>query len=188
MLARYKAADQAVQNFLLDRGRQAANLSNEIKAAKANKAVETLSAIQNKDPKVALQNLTTDIVAQRSLNPFYQLTKGGREAAEALGGRVTVGDAASIRDNLGDVASARARVLDPAANLLGYLGGRKKDSDFEKAHWNSNEAIRRQVARAGVAGVAGGSALTAAGSGLIDLMAYIQSSNEQIAERADKLV
>ena len=73
MLARYKAADQAVQNFLLDRGRQAANLSNEIKAAKANKAVETLSAIQNKDPKVALQNLTTDIVAQRSLNPFYQL-------------------------------------------------------------------------------------------------------------------
>lgn len=187
MLSRYKAADQAVQNFLLNQGRKIDNLSAGIKDAKAERAIANLAAIQNKDPKAALTDLTTGIAKRRSLNPFYEFTQGGKEAATALKGRVNVGDARSIRDNLGDVASARGRVLDPAANLLGFLGGRKPNTDFVAADRISNAGRYGQVARAGVAGVAGGSALTAAGSGLIDLMAYIQSSNEQIAERANKL-
>ena len=187
MLGRYKAADQAVQNFLLNQGRKIDNLSAGVKDAKTERVIANLAPIQNKDPKVALQDLATGMASKRSLNPVYQFSEEGVGVAEALQNKIKVGDARSIRDNLGDVASARGRVLDPAANLLGLLGGRKPGTDFVAADRISNAGRYGQAARAGVAGVAGGSALTAAGSGLIDLMAYIQSSNEQISERADQL-
>ena len=51
MLARYKAADQAVQNFLLNQGRKIDNLSAGIKDAKAERVIANLAAIQNKDRK-----------------------------------------------------------------------------------------------------------------------------------------
>ncbi len=169
-------ADASVAQALRDAGANVSNFGANRTNARIKAATDELIEEQDK------QRLAEAIVARQSRNPVRMITNPDAFSADAKAvlSQVQPGDRVSIQAALQNMPNTRADVAERVGNVLTFLGGSpdQRTASFRQA----------QVARAGVAGIAGGSALTAAGSGLLDLMAYVESTEQQIIDRANTLV
>ncbi len=169
-------ADASIAQALREAGANVSNFGANRTNARIKAATDELIGEQDK------QRLAEAIVARQSRNPVRMITNPDAFSADAKAvlSQVQPGDRTAIQAALGGMPNTRADIAGAVGDALTFMGGSpdQRTASFRQA----------QVARAGVAGVAGGSALTAAGSGLLDLMAYVESTEQQIVDRANTLV